>query len=81
MWHLTIIFVCAHLPRSFLAKHFSAVNTTVPKFLNLVNAFHSVLGPKPLAFISSWLNSATNHFVPVWNPYMPKGAAPLKGGC
>ncbi len=36
-----------------------------------------VVGPKPLEVISRWMNKATGHFVPVWNPYMPKGAAPL----
>jgi D-lactate dehydrogenase len=35
------------------------------------------MGPTPLEFISRWMNKATGHFVPVWNPYMPKGAAPL----
>ncbi|KAL6754380.1 glycolate dehydrogenase [Haematococcus lacustris] len=62
----------------WLADHFSLVNAAVPPFLNMVNAFHSVLGPKPLQIISSWLNKNTDHMVPAWNPYMPKGAAPLK---
>lgn len=39
----------------------------------------SIVGPKPLEAVSRALNSITNHMVPVWNPYMPKGAAPLKG--
>lgn len=37
-----------------------------------------VVGPRPLEIISKWMNSMTGHFVPVWNPYMPKGAAPVK---
>jgi D-lactate dehydrogenase len=36
------------------------------------------VGPTPLQLTSSWLNRITNRFVPVWNPYMPKGASPLK---
>ncbi|GIL81459.1 hypothetical protein Vretimale_972 [Volvox reticuliferus] len=62
----------------WLANNFGMLNATVPRFLNLVNMAHSVLGPKPLEVISRALNGATNHLVPVWNPYMPKGAAPLK---
>jgi hypothetical protein len=37
-----------------------------------------VVGPKPLEIISRWMNSMTGNFVPVWNPYMPKGASPVK---
>lgn len=37
-----------------------------------------VVGPKPLEIISRWMNSITGNTVPVWNPYMPKGAAPVK---
>ncbi|KXZ46746.1 hypothetical protein GPECTOR_41g711 [Gonium pectorale] len=62
----------------FLARNFGLINAAVPKFLNIVDFAHSIVGPKPLAAISRALNAATNHFVPVWNPYMPKGAAPLK---
>jgi D-lactate dehydrogenase len=37
-----------------------------------------VVGPKPLEIISKWMNSMTGHVVPVWNPYMPKGASSVK---
>ena len=37
-----------------------------------------VLGPKPLEIISSWMNKASGRMVPVWNPYMPKGASSVK---
>jgi D-lactate dehydrogenase len=47
------------------------------KMLNVVNVAHSVLGAWPIKTISSALNKVTNHIVPEWNPYMPKGAAPL----
>ncbi|PNW82667.1 hypothetical protein CHLRE_06g288700v5 [Chlamydomonas reinhardtii] len=62
----------------WLAANFGVINSNVPRFLNIVNAMHSVVGSAPLSAISRALNAATNHFVPVWNPYMPKGAAPLK---
>jgi D-lactate dehydrogenase len=35
------------------------------------------MGPKPLEIISRWMNKMTGHMVPVWNPYLPKGASPL----
>ena len=61
----------------WLADHFSLINRAVPPFLNAVNLAHKVVGPKPLEIVSQWLNKATGHFVPVWNPYMPKGASKL----
>lgn len=39
-----------------MANHFNIINKGVPHVLNTVNFFHSILGPKPLQFISSWLN-------------------------
>eukprot|EP00879_Flechtneria_rotunda_P005800 GHRR01006103.1.p1 GENE.GHRR01006103.1~~GHRR01006103.1.p1 ORF type:complete len:946 (+),score=315.50 GHRR01006103.1:676-3513(+) len=60
------------------ANHFNVINNSVPTFLNVLHAAHKVVGPKPLEIVSRWMNSYTGHFVPVWNPYMPKGAAPFK---
>jgi D-lactate dehydrogenase len=62
----------------WLANNFGMVNSTVPKFLNAVDLAHRVLGPKPLQMVSGWLNKVTDHVVPAWNPYMPRGAAPLR---
>lgn len=62
----------------WLAQHFNVINAAVPGLLNLVNLCHRLMGPAPLVAISSLLNRATDHFVPLWNPYMPRGAAPLK---
>ena len=42
------------------------------------DTYWQVVGPKPLEVISRWMNSVTGNFVPVWNPYMPKGASPVK---
>lgn len=39
---------------------------------------NQVVGPRPLEIISRWMNSITGNAVPVWNPYLPKGAAPVK---
>lgn len=62
----------------WLANNFGLVNASVPKLLNAVDAAHKLLGPKPLQLVSSFLNRVTDHYVPAWNPYMPKGAAPLR---
>ncbi|KAI3429690.1 hypothetical protein D9Q98_005775 [Chlorella vulgaris] len=60
-----------------VADNFGATAWVFNKLLGVVNAAHSVLGPKPLQVISSALNKVSGHMVPEWNPYMPKGAAPL----
>ncbi|KAG2497441.1 hypothetical protein HYH03_004596 [Edaphochlamys debaryana] len=62
----------------WLARNFGLINSGVPRFLNLVSMAHSIVGAKPLEAVSRALNSLTNHVVPVWNPYMPRGATPLK---
>lgn len=60
-----------------VANNFGATAWTMNKLLNVVHVAHSVLGPWPLKTISSALNKVTNHMVPEWNSYMPKGAAAL----
>ena len=62
----------------FVADRFSSIAATVPPLLNTVSAFHSVLGPSVLSTVSNLLNRVTGSFMPTWNPYMPKGAAPLQ---
>lgn len=60
-----------------IANNFGAAAWSMNKMLSTVNVAHSILGAKPLSVISSTLNRITNHFIPEWNPYMPRGAAPL----
>mmetsp|Transcript_7098 Transcript_7098/g.12157 ORF Transcript_7098/g.12157 Transcript_7098/m.12157 type:complete len:1103 (+) Transcript_7098:137-3445(+) len=62
----------------WIANNFSAVTSPVPFFLNMVSLSHSIVGPAPLKYISNWLNRVSDHAVPTWNPYMPRGAAKLK---
>jgi len=61
-----------------LANNFGMFQTAVPYLLDTVNLAHRVVGPSPLSGISSWLNRVTDHFIPAWNPYMPRGAARLQ---
>jgi len=63
---------------TWLAKNFGLINNSVPTLLNTVNLAHKVMGPKPLEIISRWMNKMTDHVIPVWNPYLPKGAAPVR---
>eukprot|EP00878_Enallax_costatus_P007347 GHUV01007694.1.p1 GENE.GHUV01007694.1~~GHUV01007694.1.p1 ORF type:complete len:822 (+),score=249.18 GHUV01007694.1:1374-3839(+) len=62
----------------WMANNFSIINNTVPTFLNVVNVAHKVVGPRPLEIISRWMNNMTGNTIPVWNPYMPKGASPVQ---
>ncbi|KAF6261185.1 glycolate dehydrogenase [Scenedesmus sp. NREL 46B-D3] len=59
------------------ANHFRLINGGVPLLLNTVDFFHGLLGPKLLEVVSSKLNKWTRNLVPVWNPYIPKGAKAL----
>lgn len=60
-----------------LANNFGAVAWGMNKMLNVVSAVHGVIGATPIKVISSALNRVSDHMVPEWNPYMPKGASPL----
>ena len=55
-----------------LANNFGAFSRIVPPFLNTINLAHSIVGPRPLQYISSALNRLSGNMVPEWNPYMPK---------
>jgi len=57
-----------------VANNFSLATTTVSSLFNLVDVFHRILGPTPLEYTSKALNYVSSKYVPVWNPYMPKGA-------
>jgi D-lactate dehydrogenase len=62
----------------WVADNFGLVTAAVPPFLNTVNMVHGVLGPGVLGAVSGFLNKASGNYIPAWNMYMPKGAAPLK---
>lgn len=73
----------AEAPRSssaamWLADHFNLLSAGVPRLLDTVSLIHRLVGPKPLEFISGWLNRVSDHLVPVWNPYLPRGASPVR---
>jgi D-lactate dehydrogenase len=61
-----------------LANSFGVFAASVPWLLSGVGVLHGVVGATPLQATSSFLNKVTGHLMPVWNPYMPLGAARLK---
>ena len=61
-----------------VANNFGAFSRAVPAFLNAVDLAHGIVGPRPLQAISRAVNRASDHYVPEWNPFMPKGAAKLR---
>ncbi|BDA46133.1 probable glycolate oxidase subunit GlcD at N-terminal half [Coccomyxa sp. Obi] len=60
-----------------MANNYGTFVSTVPKLLNVVDFAHRLVGPKPLEYISGAMNRMSNHLVPTWNPYMPRGASKL----
>lgn len=60
-----------------LANNIDRVSMGTRLLLNTVDLVHGLVGPKPLEMISGALNRWSNHAIPEWNKYLPKGAAPL----
>lgn len=60
-----------------LADHFGATAWAMNKALDMVSTVHGLVGATLLRTISSTLNRLSGHLIPEWNPYMPRGAAPL----
>eukprot|EP00878_Enallax_costatus_P006622 GHUV01006940.1.p1 GENE.GHUV01006940.1~~GHUV01006940.1.p1 ORF type:complete len:990 (+),score=266.56 GHUV01006940.1:206-3175(+) len=62
------------------ANHFKMINNGVPYLLNTVDFFHGLLGPRVLEVVSGTMNKWSNHIVPQWNKYIPKGGQSVKSG-
>ena len=60
-----------------MANNYGAFVSAVPALLNVVDFAHRVVGPKPLEYISGALNRVSGHYIPEWNPYMPRARAPV----
>lgn len=59
-----------------MANNYGAFVSAVPALLNVVDFAHRLVGPKPLEYISGALNRVSGHYIPEWNPYMPRARAP-----
>jgi D-lactate dehydrogenase len=58
----------------WIAGHMSTVTSLARRTLSLVNFFHIILGTWIMSFISGGLRKISFGKIPLWNPYMPKGA-------
>ena len=64
---------------AFVANHFEGVvNNSVPALLNTVAAAHRVLGTGAMGTVGGAVHSVGNAWIPLWNQYMPTGAAALE---
>ena len=62
----------------WVADRFGPVMNLVPPMLNVVSLAHSIIGTWPMQTIANAVWGIGNNMIPLWNPYMPQGAAPLK---
>jgi len=60
-----------------LANNFATTAAAGRGVLAALDLAHGLVGPRPLAWISSALNKASGRLVPEWNASMPTAAAPL----
>lgn len=63
---------------AWVAGRFGPVMGLVPPMLNVVSLAHSIIGTWPMQTIANAVWGVGNNMIPLWNPYMPQGAAPLK---
>jgi len=61
----------------WVASHFGKIMGLVPPLLDTVSLAHRVLGTYPMQSIANAVWGVGNNMLPLWNPYMPRGAAPL----
>lgn len=64
---------------SFVANHFNTVvNGLVPPLLNTVDVAHRVLGTNVMNYVGGAVFGVSNHWLPLWNKYLPTGASKLQ---
>jgi D-lactate dehydrogenase len=59
----------------WIAGHMSLVTLLARRSLSFVSIFHTLLGSSVMGAISAGLRKISGNRIPMWNPYMPKGAA------
>ena len=63
-----------HRTADWIADHMSLVTAAGRGSLSLVNMFHKLFGTTLFKGITSGLRKLSGNRIPLWNPYMPKGA-------
>ena len=62
---------------AFLARHYAKVTPVVPWFLDVVSLVHKTIGNHPMTTLATTAWGVSNNYLPLWNKYMPRGAARL----
>jgi D-lactate dehydrogenase len=57
-----------------VANHMESMITFIRRCLNLTAGMHRLLGTKIMAGITMFLHRVSFRVIPLWNPFMPKGA-------
>ena len=58
----------------WIGEHMSLVTFMVRKALTIAGFFHTLLGIRIMTWISGSLRAISGKMIPLWNPFMPKGA-------
>jgi D-lactate dehydrogenase len=71
--------VAAHQHNAiWIANHMSLITSVARMALSIVNFFHMTLGTNVMQGISGNLRRVSGNRIPLWNPFMPKGARVIK---
>jgi len=63
---------------TWIANHMNLITSAARRALSLVSFFHTVLGTNIMRGISGNFRSISGNRIPLWNPFMPKGARVIK---
>jgi len=61
----------------WIAGHMQFVTKVAAGSLSVISFFHTILGTRIMNFLSSGLRKISLNKIPLWNPYMPAGAAKI----
>src|SRR5450759_3151916 len=62
----------------WISDHMSLITSAARKALSIVSFFHTILGTNIMRGISGNFRSISGNRIPLWNPFMPKGARGIK---
>src|SRR5450759_866361 len=62
----------------WIANHMNLITSAARRALSIVSFFHTVLGTNIMRGISGNFRSISGNRIPLWNPFMPKGARGIK---
>ena len=62
----------------WMANNMGRVTSIVRTSLSMVNVFHSILGTSIMGFVAGGMRKLSGNRIPLWNPWMPKGAKRLQ---